>query len=232
MRFSPHTVLIPIVSSEASTTTTTTTTTTLAPYTTYTLRLTPFAPLGVRPLRRGRSSPRVFPGQTVYCPSDRSFCIDTRFSDAGTCMSPSPVTVKKCFDRSCRLSPANDRVLAWKGEDSYCKEFMSSEGRVCHWAPEVPCTCESQSIVYTDALVQFPDQPVPVGYRRAKECVYTDNYKDSRIVDPVGPQIRPPPRKAPAPVLATADTDGDKEPSSSHSINQVIVILILAIVSV
>ena len=117
-------------------------------------------------------------GTVAACPTDREYCIDTRFSDEGTCMFPSPETVKECLDDTCAAHPGNEAIFKSKKEDSYCKDWQAApEGRVCHWTTDVFCSCPSFSIVYTNAAFVPVGGLAPYGYAIAEQCKYPDNYK-------------------------------------------------------
>lgn len=110
------------------------------------------------------------------CPTDREYCIDTRYSDAGTCMHPSPLEIKKCLDESCRILPENQAIFEEFHEDSYCKEYQSPSGRVCQWTA-IPCTCASTPIRYTNAVFVTSSDVLPSSHAVAHTCQYPDKYK-------------------------------------------------------
>ena len=137
----------------------------------YELILVPFVDIGVHSVRGGpkRDPPS---GHYSVCPANRAYCIDYKASDNGTCMYPSPVEVKQCYDSSCVQSSWGPIVRRQQGEDTYCKDFMTSQGRLCQWVDSLPCTCNSKSIWYYDAEFIPNDQPVPSGFTRAEICTY------------------------------------------------------------
>lgn len=138
---------------------------------TFELRLEPFVQIGVKSVRSG---PRHDPpeGYRVACPSEPGFCIDYQTSDNGTCMHPDPVEVKKCYDNSCIQSPWGPDVRRRQNEDTYCKDFMTPQGRLCQWIDDVPCTCESKSIIYYSGEFVAPGDPIPPGFTEAAPCTY------------------------------------------------------------
>ena len=136
----------------------------------------------------------------VACPTDFNFCIDTRWSDGQTCLFPNPHLIKRCLDEGCIRSDYGKDRAEKKLEDTYCKDFMSVEGRFCQWTEEVRCSCplEIEDIVYANGMVVKPGDSVPSGYRIASECVYpSKNIKrmpNGAYVDvPVPGETAPPP---------------------------------------
>ena len=161
----------------APSSTKTTTTTTQAPITTrtFTIPMTPRFVFGVLQKRRHRS---LSADTRALCPTEKTYCIDSRDSDATTCMYPSPIAIKECLDDSCVAAPGNAAVFAKQGEDSYCKDYMLPEGRVCHWIEvPYPCTYSKFDITYVDALLVKNYDPNPKGWAPARVCQYPDNYK-------------------------------------------------------
>lgn len=135
------------------------------------LDLLPFVSIGVSSVRPGpRHDPP--PGYRVVCPSDRLYCIDYQSSDNGTCMYPDPLEIKSCYDRSCTGSAWGALVRRQQGEDTYCKDFMTPQGRVCQWLDSVPCSCEARSIFYYSGEFIAPDEAVPYGFTEAHPCTY------------------------------------------------------------
>lgn len=148
-----------------------------APIETWTLSLGPKFVLGAAQ-RRGYRAFAGPEGSVAACPKNRDYCIDTRYSDAATCMYPSPETIKECLDDTCAAHPGNEAIFKSKNEDSYCKDWQKSpEGRVCHWTSDVFCSCPKFSIVYTNAEFVAPGEAAPQGYALAQPCKYADNYK-------------------------------------------------------
>jgi hypothetical protein len=150
------------------------------------------------------------------CPTDRDYCIDSRYSDEGTCMYPSPETIKECLDDTCAAHPANEAIFRSKKEDSYCKDWQKSpEGRVCHWTSDVFCSCPKFSIVYTNAVFVPIGNGAPQGYAVAQQCKYADNYKaknkraDEDQVD-AGPNGQPLQRLKPGQNIAPEGSKGNK----------------------
>ena len=121
---------------------------------------------------------RLSGGKTALCPSgDKQYCIDTRFSDETTCLYPDPTTIKICLDEGCFNMPENEKIFAKYGEDSYCKDYMTTpEGRLCHWSM-TPCTCDKYDLEYVDARVIYSSDPIPTGWQEVKACEYPDNFK-------------------------------------------------------
>ena len=137
----------------------------------YVLELQPFVEIGIRAVRPG--PPRIpSPGHTPVCPSDRAYCIDYKASDNGTCMYPDPLEIKRCYDSSCINSPWNALVFRTHGENSYCKDFMTPAGRVCQWADNQACTCNTKSIMYYDAEFIPPGETIPPGFSQVYPCTY------------------------------------------------------------
>ena len=135
------------------------------------LSLEPFVQIGVKSVRPGlRHDPPE--GYRVACPNDRMYCIDYQTSDNGTCMHPDPVEVKRCYDDSCIRSPWGPSVRRKQNEDTYCKDFMTPQGRLCQWIDNVPCTCESKSILYYSGEFIAPGEPIPQGFAEAFPCTY------------------------------------------------------------
>ena len=137
----------------------------------YVLELQPFVEIGIQAVRPG--PPRVPPPNHVtVCPSDRAYCVDFRASDNGTCMYPDPLEIKRCYDSSCINSPWNALVFRTQGENSYCKDFMTPAGRVCQWADNQACTCNTKSIMYYDAEFIPPGENIPPGFSQVYPCTY------------------------------------------------------------
>jgi hypothetical protein len=137
----------------------------------YQLFLEPFVQIGVKSVRPGlRHDPPE--GYRVACPNDRMYCIDYQTSDNGTCMHPDPVEVKKCYDSSCVRSPWAPAVRKKQNEDTYCKDFMTPQGRLCQWIDNLPCTCESKSILYYSGEFIAPGEPIPHGFNEVFPCTY------------------------------------------------------------
>jgi hypothetical protein len=139
-------------------------------------------------------------GTTVACPTDFSFCVDTKWSDAQTCLHPNPHLIKRCMDLGCIESPFGRARAAAFEEDTYCKDFMSREGRYCQWTEKYMCNCPShvEDIVFANAIIVNANEPLPHGYRIAKECIYpTPNMKrmpNGAYVDvPIPGEPLPPP---------------------------------------
>lgn len=145
--------------------------------------------------------PRSVPGDAqVACPKEFDFCIDYRWSDAQTCLHPNPHLIKRCLDLGCIESPFGKARAAAFQEDTYCKDFMSKEGRYCQWTEQYMCRCppEIEDLVYANGVVIRGGQAIPDGYRIVKPCIYpTGNMKrmqNGAYVDvPVpGGEIPPP----------------------------------------
>jgi len=135
------------------------------------LDLLPFVSIGVSSVRSGpRHDPP--PGYRVACPSDRAYCIDYQSSDNGTCMYPDPLEIKRCYDASCTSSAWATTVRKQQNEDTYCKDFMTPQGRVCQWIDSVPCSCEARSIFYYSGEFIAPGEPIPYGFAEAHPCTY------------------------------------------------------------
>jgi hypothetical protein len=135
------------------------------------LDLLPYVSIGVEAVRSGpRHDPP--PGYRVVCPSDRAYCIDYQSSDNGTCMYPDPLEIKRCYDNSCTGSAWAPVVRRQQGEDTYCKDFMTPQGRVCQWLDSVPCSCEARSIYYYSGEFVAPGEPVPYGFAEVFPCTY------------------------------------------------------------
>lgn len=111
----------------------------------------------------------------LACPHSFDFCIDTRWSDARTCMYPNPHLIKRCYDEGCIRSEFGVARSNAGEEDTYCKDFMDIEGRFCQWTESVRCTCSDnvEDIVFANAVTVY--NLVPEGYRMASECVYPSN---------------------------------------------------------
>ena len=135
------------------------------------LTLVPFVQIGVQAVRPG---PRRDPpeGYFAVCPSNRAYCIDVQASDNGTCMYPGPVEIKQCYDQSCIQSVWGPIVYRQQGEDTYCKDFMTAQGRLCQWVDSLPCTCSSKSIEYYDAEFVPNGALIPPGFFKPAPCVY------------------------------------------------------------
>lgn len=137
----------------------------------YKLDLLPFVSIGVASVRKGgRHDPP--PGYRVACPNDRAYCIDFEASDNGTCMYPDPLEIKRCYDQSCTGSAWAPLIRKQQNEDTYCKDFMTPQGRVCQWLDSVPCSCESRSIYYYSGEFIPPEEPIPYGFTEAHPCTY------------------------------------------------------------
>jgi hypothetical protein len=181
------------------------TTTTEAPVLTkkYTIPMGPRFVFGVLQKRHKRFAATE---ALVACPSDKNYCIDERYSDAVTCMYPDPTTVKVCLDESCEKLPENEEIFKQVFEDSYCKDYMSPEGRVCQWTA-TPCTCQKYDLEYVDAFVVSPGSGIPRGWKTAPKCEYPDNFKaENKRADQDGPGRRPNPRLN----MGAAQGDGGK----------------------
>ena len=190
---------------------TTATTSTAAPTTAgpvvqkFELKMRPRFIFGVRQFRRVRA---VREDQVALCPSDRSYCIDSRHSDSATCMYPSPLEIKRCLDRSCQNAPENDAIFAQFGEPSYCKDYMAMpEGRICHWGTTF-CSCPEFDIEYANALVQVATEAVPAGFRRAADCFYPDDYKAENNYEGVPATLAPVPAGGAGPRARLNDPSG------------------------
>jgi hypothetical protein len=59
-------------------------------------------------------------------------------------------------------------------EDTYCKDFMSFEGRFCQWTEQVRCECAEhiEDIVFANGRVIRDGDSVPAGYNIVPECIY------------------------------------------------------------
>jgi hypothetical protein len=135
------------------------------------LELVPYVELGVKSVRPGpRHDPP--PGYRVACPADVPYCIDYISSDNGTCMYPDPVVLKECYDKSCIQNQWGRIVRKQQGEDSYCKDFMTPQGRACQWIDHLPCTCESQSVYYYSGEFIPPHESIPSGFAEVHPCTY------------------------------------------------------------
>ena len=122
--------------------------------------------------------PRTVPeGSRVACPLGFEFCVDSRWSDAQTCLHPNPHLIKRCLDESCIGSAFGKKRAAEYLEDTYCKDFMNFEGRFCQWTEEVRCTCSPsvEDVVYANGVVLSSAEEAPEGYTLASECVYPSN---------------------------------------------------------
>ena len=154
------------------------------------LALTPRFLFGALQFRHPR---RVREDQVALCPTDKGYCIDTRHSDAATCMYPSPIEIKRCLDRSCLNAPENPQIFAQYGEPSYCKDYMAMpEGRICHWGTTF-CSCPEFGIEYADALIQLATDPVPSGFASVGECHYPLDYKADNDYNGAGATLAPVP---------------------------------------
>ncbi len=122
----------------------------------------------------GHARPALPTGAVPACPGDLDFCIDSRWSDAQTCLYPMPHLIKRCFDESCIQSPFGGERAQNRLEDTYCKDFMDVEGRVCQYNDALRCQCPAdiEDIVYANAVVVHQGESMPPGYRFAPECVY------------------------------------------------------------
>ena len=110
----------------------------------------------------------------MACPNKYKFCIDTRWSDPQTFLSPNPHLIKRFFDEGC-IQSAYGRDRAEKNmEDTYCKDFMSFEGRFCQWTEQVRCECAEhiEDIVFANGRVIRDGDSVPAGYNIVPECIY------------------------------------------------------------
>ena len=137
----------------------------------YELELKPFVSIGIKAVRPGPAH-NPPPGYRVACPSDRAYCIDYKGSDNGTCMYPDPVSIKNCYDQSCIQSSYGPMVRKQQGEDTYCKDFMTPQGRLCQWIDTAPCKCDSQSIFYYSGEFVPPGEPIPQGFNEVYPCTY------------------------------------------------------------
>jgi hypothetical protein len=138
-------------------------------------------------------------GGITACPVDYDFCIDSRWSDDRTCMYPMPHLIKRCFDESCIQSPFGIERAGNRLEDTYCKDFMDVEGRVCQYNDAQRCECPSEieEIVYANAVVVHQGESVPPGYKAVSECVYPSanikRLQNGGYVDPPLPGQPAPP---------------------------------------
>lgn len=157
-----------------------------------------------------RGKKRVDPSleRKVLCPDDKEYCIDTRYSDRGTCMFPQPLAIKICLDETCASSPENAKIFQQFGEDSYCKDRQGVDGRVCQWIDHVPCSCSKFDIEYVDAIYIPNVELNPVGFKIAHDCKYPDNYKGENKREWVEPA---PPKVAPNVLVAGTTTTKDGE---------------------
>ena len=143
--------------------------------------------------------PALPSGAEAACPTELDFCIDSRWSDARTCLYPMPHLIKRCFDESCIQSPFGAERAQNRLEDTYCKDFMDVEGRVCQYNDRLRCECpaEIEDIVYANAVVVHKGESVPPGYRLAPECVYPSanikRLQNGGYVDPPLPGHPAPP---------------------------------------
>jgi hypothetical protein len=144
--------------------------------------------------------PALPSGAVAACPVDFDFCIDARWSDPRTCLHPLPHLIKRCFDESCIQSSFGAQRAESRLEDTYCKDFMDVEGRVCQYNDMLRCECplDVEDVVYANALVVHPGEAMPPGYRHASECVYPSanikRLQNGGYVDPPLPgQPAPPP---------------------------------------
>ena len=143
----------------------------------------------------------VLEGSRVACPDAHDFCIDTKWSDGQTCLSPNPHLIKRCLDESCIRTDFGKNRSAQLLEDTYCKDFMKSEGRLCQWTEAIRCSCPSdiEDIVFANGVILEADNfSVPPGYKLASECVYPSNnmkrMPNGAYVDvpvPGGPPVAP-----------------------------------------
>ena len=130
-----------------------------------------------RPPKHPRSVPA---NARVACPSEFNFCIDYKWSDAQTCMHPNPHLIKRCMDEGCIQSDFGKARAAELLEDTYCKDFMSREGRFCQWTEQVKCHCPKgeEDIVFANGIIIKPGDSIPSGYKLTESCVYpTPNMK-------------------------------------------------------
>jgi len=121
-----------------------------------------------------QARPALTEGSMAACPTTKDFCIDTRWSDARTCLYPMPHLIKRCYDESCIQSSFGFERKQANLEDTYCKDFMDVEGRVCQYNDFKKCTCPSdiEDVAYANAVVVYKGESVPPGYRIAPECIY------------------------------------------------------------
>lgn len=160
----------------------------------------------------GPSFPRSSPSSDsrVACPNSFSFCIDTRWSDARTCIYPNPHLIKRCYDEGCIRSDFGQDRITQGLPDTYCKDFMDVEGRFCQWTEQVRCTCteEDEDIVYANSVVVAAGNPMPEGYRTASECIYpTNNLK--RMPNGAYVDVPVPGKPSPPPIPNDAKLQGD-----------------------
>lgn len=135
------------------------------------LELKPFVSIGIKAVRPGPAH-NPPPGYRVACPSDRAYCIDYKGSDNGTCVYPDPVSIKNCYDQSCIQSSFGPMVRKQQGENTYCKDFMTPQGRLCQWIDTAACTCDSQSIFYYSGEFIPPGEAIPQGFNEVYPCTY------------------------------------------------------------
>ena len=179
--------------------------------------------------RRGYSIGDAPPGTVAACPTERDYCIDSRFSDHGTCMHPSPETIKECLDDTCAAHPGNDAIFQEHKEDSHCKDWQQSpEGRVCHWTSDVFCSCPTFSIVYTNAVFVPIGGVAPLGYAVAEQCKYADNYKaknkrELNDAGNAGPQGKPLQRLGPGQRNDQPGLNTNSARSVSHNLASIII---------
>ena len=206
-----------------TTSTTTTTTTARTTPRVYEVVMGPKFVFGIGQFHSRRTLPE---GARAACPTDRNYCIDSRKSDELTCMYPAPLTLKVCMDESCQRAPSNAEIFRVHGEDSYCKDYQTTpEGRVCHWTQDVFCTCSKFNIVYVDAKAVAAADPIPVGWRVTRPCVYPDNYKAANLREDngPGPTMQPAPR-----VGGQQPRMGNSDATDSVSAGSVLFLAVLA----
>lgn len=190
----------------------------------YKIRMGPRFIFGVLQRRRARALPS---GKMALCPTDRTFCIDTRKSDETTCLHPDPLSIKICLDKSCLALLENERIFAERGDDSYCKDFMAMpEGRLCHWSMS-PCTCDQFDLTYVDALIINTEDAIPRGWEAVGECEYPDNYKAVNVRENMADQgtLRPLPQFG----LAGTTTRGSPTIRASFIATGLVALIFLAL---
>jgi len=196
----------------------------------YNLPLTGKFSFGVFGQRQYKRDPPASPDTVIACPTDYNYCLDTKYSDVGTCMWPSPIEIKECLDDTCASNPANEAIFKQHGEDTYCKEWQKSpEGRVCHWTIDLYCSCPKFDIVYTDARYIASGSAIPRGFARVEPCIYPINYKrknkhenDAHVGPPQGQPLK-------GVKLADTSATGKTKSSSISSITTVLATCILLI---
>jgi hypothetical protein len=110
-----------------------------------------------------------------------------------------PHLIKRCYDESCIQSPFGISRKQTQLEDTYCKDFMDVEGRVCQYNDYQRCTCpaEIEEVVYANAQVIHKGDSVPEGYKIVSECVYPSanikRLQNGGYVDPPLPGQPAPP---------------------------------------